>query len=360
MTTQNEKRMVIAVASDDNYAIPMYVMLFSLLANLDSSYFCDINILTSGDFSERNLSIINTLEQKFIKCKLVFHNMAQKYQDAPISNDYNHVTIQTYYRLNLSSLLPDEDRCLYLDVDIIVNADISALYETDLDGYYVAGVKNAWFCWPAGEGNLHKNRLCINNSDTYINAGVSLFNLKAIRADDIEKKYIELTDKQYDYMDQDILNIICFGKIKIIPLKFNFFARYARFGAETYDKTEYLPCAYSRDEFLEAIEKPIIIHYANKSKPWKKIKVEFSEIWWDYLFRCVDDKSIFYEYLCSVMNSGRKALIRYETQIKELNDSIALQECELDTLFSSHSYRIGHFITALPRKIRLILNRRIT
>ena len=54
-----------------------------------------------------------------------------------------HITQATYYRLKLPGLLLDIDKCLYLDVDIVVQNDLTELYEQDMEEYYIAGGKAA-------------------------------------------------------------------------------------------------------------------------------------------------------------------------------------------------------------------------
>ena len=56
-------------------------------------------------------------------------------------SDISHITSPTYYRLLLPALLPDVEKCIYIDGDTIVDGDISKLYAEDLGDNLVAGVK---------------------------------------------------------------------------------------------------------------------------------------------------------------------------------------------------------------------------
>ena len=55
----------------------------------------------------------------------------------------------------------------------------------------------------------------------YIDIGVLLMNLKQIRMDNMTQKFIELSKNNYDYKEQDVLNVACFGKILTLPPKYN-------------------------------------------------------------------------------------------------------------------------------------------
>ena len=47
----------------------------------------------------------------------------------------------TFSRLALPTILENESRVLYLDVDTLIRGNLSEFYNIDLDGYAVAGVK---------------------------------------------------------------------------------------------------------------------------------------------------------------------------------------------------------------------------
>jgi len=321
-----EKKVVIAVSADNNYAIPIYVMLYSLLVNLDGEHSCDINIFVPGGFSDKSKDRLLSLLEKFAKCSITFHDMADAYSDAPLhkgKHSKKHITTPAYYRLGLASLLPNEDKCLYLDGDTIVCADVSGLFQTDLEGNYVAGVKGAWYHWPQGENNPHSKRLGIDNIDTYFNSGVTLFNLKAIREDGFEKVLAGLIGRYAETVDQDILNVACFGKIKILPLKYNFLANYTRCGEESYEVIPYLSVCFTKKEWEETISAPVIIHYGNNRKPWQDLGINYAKVWWEYFLQSVDDKTLYLEYLGLAVDSAMSLTIKKENQIQRLRDKVS-------------------------------------
>ena len=53
-----------------------------------------------------------------------------------------HFKIETYFRLLLPQLLPYHHKVLYLDSDMVCLADISELYDTDVEGYLIAACKD--------------------------------------------------------------------------------------------------------------------------------------------------------------------------------------------------------------------------
>ncbi len=115
-------------------------------------------------------------------------------------------TYMSMMRVALPFLLPEEDRALYLDIDTIVEADLSALWELPLEGMYFAAVKE-----PA------KSR----EDFTYINAGVMMMNLEQLR-DGMARKIIDLLNRTfYPCKEQDLFSEMCQGKFLLLPGDYN-------------------------------------------------------------------------------------------------------------------------------------------
>ena len=108
-------------------------------------------------------------------------------------------------RLALTEILTD-DRVLWLDIDTIVNKDIGELFETDLEGCYVA----------AAEEPIRSKRPFV-----YFNAGVMLMDLAKLR-DGKAKELIDYVNRvELDFPDQDVINLLCQTKIKPIDPYYN-------------------------------------------------------------------------------------------------------------------------------------------
>lgn len=71
-----------------------------------------------------------------------------------------------YLKLLIPQRLPnDTARCLFLDVDIIINSDIDPLYTMDLNNAILAAAEDIPDCI------MHKNRLGLDSNEKYINSG---------------------------------------------------------------------------------------------------------------------------------------------------------------------------------------------
>ena len=52
-----------------------------------------------------------------------------------------HISRRTYYRYLIADLKPQLDKCLYIDVDVIVSDSLNGLWNIDMGQNYIAGVQ---------------------------------------------------------------------------------------------------------------------------------------------------------------------------------------------------------------------------
>ncbi|MCX4377076.1 MAG: glycosyltransferase family 8 protein [Lachnospiraceae bacterium] len=183
-----------------------------------------------------------------------------------------HLTKATYYRLMLPELLY-ADKCIYLDSDIIVCDDLAEICYQDLDGYDFAGVKGVGIV--IGEsGSDYAKKIGIPSMDNYINAGVLIMNLALLRKKHYSEKAFTLSANRYPANDQDIINILSYGNIKQLPLKYNFQAGYLDVVGNKLDTV------FSEDEIKEAKRHPVMIHYLTPWKPWEMGGTPYAKLWW--------------------------------------------------------------------------------
>jgi lipopolysaccharide biosynthesis glycosyltransferase len=113
----------------------------------------------------------------------------------------------TWYRIFLPELLPDVDRVLYLDSDLIVVDSVTPLWELDLTGYWLGAVTNVF-----QPNHLHRPaQLGLAGPEVYFNAGVLLMNLAEMRRDGRTKALLDYGVSHADrleWRDQDALNVV--------------------------------------------------------------------------------------------------------------------------------------------------------
>ncbi len=203
-----------------------------------------------------------------VECIDVSDDFNREFLNSP--NESCYCSPYTLLRL-LADLLPNiPDKLLYLDVDILLNRDICELYNQNIEGYEYAAARD------------HYGKFLINPN--YINAGVIIINLDAIRNNNLFDKMIELSKLDLPVQDQDVLNVSCYNHIRILSPIYNSMPHLF------YYRKKRLSKLYSLNEIDEAISNPIIIHYADKYKPWKYYNVNNSGKWYYYYEELYNDK----------------------------------------------------------------------
>jgi lipopolysaccharide biosynthesis glycosyltransferase len=192
----------------------------------------------------------------------------------------NYIATPAWFKISAATLLSQHDVCIYLDTDTVVVSSLLPLLDLDFGECYVAGVLAFGFI-------LNRRRIkyakVIGLPDyrSYVNTGVLIMNLELIRRDRIESKFFELVEEgPYDFYDQDVINIACYGRILAIPQKYNLTQEsYGLFNG----KLVLLQKGYLRyrsfEEMKEACLNPVIAHYPGASKPWNTENRLFGYLW---------------------------------------------------------------------------------
>lgn len=204
----------IVYATDHNFIMLCAVSIMSLLQTNDN---CTIHLLVDDTLTEEDYQVFGQIWDKYSQTEHEYIRMDEaKFATAPMGK--SSLTRSTYYRLLLPSVLQEVDICLYVDADTLIVGDLGELFFQDMDCDYIAGV------WDVGIPVLGYSLEEIPDMDSYVNAGVLLMNLKKMREDGIEDKCFAILPNNYRFHDQDILNIICYGHIKLIDDKYNYFS----------------------------------------------------------------------------------------------------------------------------------------
>lgn len=115
-------------------------------------------------------------------------------------------TYMAMMRIALCHVLPDVDKVLSLDADLIAMRDISAVWDLPIDDCYLAA-SHEW----------HRS----HNGLLYCNFGVVLYNLEKMRDGKADEIIDVLSRRKYTWVEQDVGNYLCQGRIYDMPSEFN-------------------------------------------------------------------------------------------------------------------------------------------
>lgn len=174
---------------------------------------------------------------------------------------WQYISATMWYRIFLPELLPDIDRILYLDVDVIVLDSLMPLWEVDLSEHYVGAVTNVF------QANHMGRPAAVGFDDPrcYFNSGVLLMNLQLMRRDGISEElsaYARERAAQLEWPDQDALNAVLGRRRRPLHPRWNCMNSVLRFPWSAY--------AFGLEAVEDARRNPAIRHFEGPSvnKPW--------------------------------------------------------------------------------------------
>jgi len=167
-----------------------------------------------------------------------------------------HVSRAAYIKILLPNILVDKERIIFLDSDLLVRRDISALWDEFNENYMIQAVWNP--------GYDYDNKICnLDENDETFNTGVMLMNLKKMRDGNITKKLSRFIDEKNHLTklnDQAAFNAIFANSWGRLDLKWN--VQFQFYWKKSGDLKIRL-C-----EKKELLKNPFILHFTSHSKPW--------------------------------------------------------------------------------------------
>ena len=263
------QRISIAFCFNDRFCPLAAGAIASLVKHAGNDCKYDIYVI-SDDITDDHLFMLRQINNKEnIRIQHILFNLDSIVAEAI------HTTAafskDVYTRIFLHRILPNLDRILYLDVDIIITSDVAVLYNTNIGGYPIAAVgggkmtieekiellkRPSWIKKWTVNGhyeNMYEYQtkyLGLKDKEllTYFNSGVMIFDLKKA-GKIIEAGFRSLINKKFATPDQDMLNILFKGNAYMLDKRYNMLS----------DSV----CNYMKENGVL----PDIIHYAGPRKP---------------------------------------------------------------------------------------------
>ncbi len=275
--------MNIVFSSDDNYAPYLCVTILSILKTNENTKI-NFFILDLGISSESK-KYITTIVQKY-DCNINFIAISTQ-EFIKLPQTIHYISIATYARFLITDYLPNLDKVLYLDIDIIVNSNLQKLYDTDLKDNYIGACLDPFI---ENSESEYKKYIGLDNKNYYFNAGVLLINLNKWREINLLEEAISWYQehKEIKYQDQCILNGLFKNKVLYLDTRYNF-TRNLRYRIRK---------SIKKKEELLTVEKtkmPIVIyHYVGRVKAWHSKSVELKSRKFMEYFNSLENKPAFW------------------------------------------------------------------
>jgi|GEM_PF-4850717 len=276
----DKKTIHVVFVADEKFTDFLGLAINSIIYNSNTNRIYDIAVITT-DISEEHIEDLLSLikDKENINIRFAYVNKLIDKINFKVSNNYNSFT---YYRLLLPDIVNGIEKILYLDSDVMVNTDLTELYDMNFDGNLLIGTYDtliaSWQNFNSGMRSYFK-ALGLNRSGEYVQAGVLLFDLKSIKDKIDMRAMIDYAClKKYIFNDQDLINIYFMGKIKIVSLKWNVLNQ----NGDALNACLQHLSESQKNEYMDSLSDPYIVHFAERSFPCYRINGRYDETYWKY------------------------------------------------------------------------------
>ena len=264
----------ICLITDDNYIKPTAVAISSAICNKNNDSEYEFFIITKN-VTQQNKKLFKKFETENVKIQFI--DAKEEIRDVTA---YSHVPQTALLKFSLGEIFSDLDKILYFDGDIIVQNDLSEIYNINLGENYAAVVKDMI-------GDYSKGLSNILGVDAYFNSGVMLLNLDLMRQNNTKENLIKAKlEHNWTHMDQDALNFVFNKKILLLDVKYNAtIAAFKEFKYTIEEINKYYKTNYQTISELE--ENTVFNHFAgcSRTRPWKFYDGTYSDIWTYYYLK---------------------------------------------------------------------------
>ena len=267
------------------------------------AYFYDVVVLQNGITADHQ-RIMRAFLEASGKASVRFAEVGSLVDKYNLRTNNAHIGIETYFRFLIQELMPWYDKVLYLDSDLVVEGDISQLWQVELGDNLLAAAHDIDFLGnlnaPGSDHTSYNERILhMKDPYNYLQAGVLVLNTEQMRKLHPMEEWLKLaSNNALIYNDQDVLNAACEDRVTYLDWRWNVmhdcgdrvnkvfsFAPAEAFAAYNASRTE-----------------PLVIHYAGLEKPWKYPGCDFAERYWHYA-----RQTPFYELMVAAL-SGKAGM----------------------------------------------------
>ena len=232
-------------AVDDNYVLPLLVMIHSAKKNSKS----DFQFVLGYDPASLSTANLELIEECLTFLKVPFSKL-----NLNLENEFKHnghITPTSYARLPMADAL--SGLVLWLDADLICRPgwdEIFEFFDANQGGKIVAAVRDS----VATSGRIPvntKNLAKVKMRGDYFNTGVLLVDCNSWRLSNASERWPVLVENSdelgFEFSDQCVLNFLMEDSYHLLPTEFNVLAFYSSRVARAQAK---------------------ILHFAGIEKPW--------------------------------------------------------------------------------------------
>lgn len=182
---------------------------------------------------------------------------------AVLPSGIDHISSAAYLKLLIPDILENVGRCIYLDADTLIRANLSELSPHLPEGCAVAGVRDSEVPRIGCAVGIRKWRdEGLDPHADYINTGVMVLDLDVWRREQLGQRMFRWKEHNpAGWTDNDAICAVLNGDVALLPRRFNSTIHGMRETSAVYGFEE-------RDDVDTALSNPAIVHFTGAIKPW--------------------------------------------------------------------------------------------
>ena len=235
----------LVTAIDDRYVIPLRVMIASLLERLDSAATPVLHVVQRALSAASREALSDLMDVRYV---------TPTQSEIELIPKHRTIAAEVGFPMLVPQLLPELERVLFLDADLLVLDDILPLWETPLGGKTLAAVPDpAIGLCSMRRGVVDWQTRGIPAEHPYFNGGVMLIDLDAWRTRAVTSRtlsYMQMHIETADFMHQGPLNATTWDDWLPLDRRWNLSGAFAGRRGDT------------------SATNPGIVHFAGRMKPW--------------------------------------------------------------------------------------------
>lgn len=264
--------MNIVYSSSDAYADCTGVSIWSLYKN--NRHIEELNVyVLDTDISQENHKKLAKVAEMFNR-SITFINATEGFEKGAkeLNLPLMRGSYNTYSRVLMNKWFSNLDRVFVIDSDTLICGDISPIWDVDLTGKLFGAVPEVAMY---GKYNYLENQELLRSVPLYYNMGMCLINLKEWRERGVDALILKRMKEEHPVLkiaDQSIINMFFNEFIVRLNLKFNYYTVVHGVKYKTISDVFFKKKIFDEEEYKEAADKPVIIHYFGHSfeRPWFK------------------------------------------------------------------------------------------
>lgn len=300
-------------STDAGFVPCLAVLLRSILDHADGQRSYRLVVLHRG-LDPESMHMLRAMTQDFQNVHLEYMDVTGEMTGYHFfTENRDNITQEAYFRLLIPWLLPETEKAVYLDCDMVALTDISALYDTDVDGVLIAAARDLvgigiYYSGRFGRRDYFDRELCFPNPDDYFISGVLVMNLVRFRQRFTKKQLLDYAvSRPWQFHDQDVLNLICRDEKRLLS---------PQWGALGHSEYERFLSPQLRLEAINAYKNPYLFHFAGPGdKPWHRTTVYSLAWFWPTAartpyYRVLMEKFVACQQPSQVVLKGEKNMLK--------------------------------------------------